>query len=81
LNPKENGAAMVAKKATVVGDVSYREGDGMPIVIPRGPCEISESFDSVTIGWADGDTAGSASMPKADFRGYVERGDIVIDQA
>jgi hypothetical protein len=69
---------MASRQAKIVGSVTYREGDGMPIVIPAGPCDVDESFDSVTIGWHEGDTAGSASMPKTDFRGYVERGDIVF---
>ena len=71
----------MARKARIVGNVTYREGDGMPIVIPTGPCEIDESFDSVTISWHDGDTAGVASMPKADFALHVANRAIVFETA
>ena len=35
----------------VVGDVSYREGDGMDMKIPQGDCEIEETKLDVTLGW------------------------------
>ena len=56
----------MAKKARIKGKVEYREGDGQPMPIPQGPCEIEETELDVTISWVDGETHGSAAIPLSD---------------
>ncbi|GAA0765839.1 hypothetical protein LRH25_08830 [Ideonella azotifigens] len=63
----------------VVGDVSYREGDGMDMKIPQGNCEIEETKLDVTLGWQDGDARGSAAIPLPDFQRYVDSGALVVE--
>ena len=67
------------KTAHIKGTVEYREGDGINLKIPPGPCEVDETALDVTISWADGDSHGSAAMPIADYRHYVASKAIQID--
>jgi hypothetical protein len=69
----------MARQARIVGNVSYREGDGTAITIPRGPCEIIETDLDVTISWTDGDTHGSTAIPVSDFKRYVAQKYIVLE--
>ncbi len=64
--------------ARIDGVVTYREGDGVPIVIREGPVMVEESFDGFTLSWQDGDTVGAATLPKADFTRFVEQKAIVV---
>lgn len=65
--------------ATIRGEVTYREGDGMPIAIPQGPVEVNPAPDSVTVSWtADNDAAGLAALPRDQFEQYVSVGKIVL---
>jgi len=61
----------MSKKAHVNGKIEYREGDGMNLAIPKGPCEIDVTVLDVTISWVDGETHGSTAIPIADFRRHV----------
>jgi len=63
----------------IVGKVEYREGDGPKIVIRPGPIEYTLTASDVTLGWADGDTRGSAAMPLAEFNRFRSEGAIVDD--
>ena len=67
------------KRAHITGEVEYREGDGASITIRPGPCEVDETAQDATISWTDGDSRGSAAMPIATFRRYVESKAIQID--
>jgi hypothetical protein len=58
--------------AHISGKVEYRECDGANITIRPGPCEVELTAQDATISWTDGETRGSASMPIANFRAYVE---------
>lgn len=69
----------MTKKARIAGKVEYREGDGANITIRPGPCEVEETAQDVTISWTDGESHGSAAMPTADFRHYVESKAIQIE--
>jgi len=64
---------------TIVGEVSYREGDGPMMPIRPGLCEAEESATDVTIGWQDGPNRLSAVLPRADFDRYVGSGAIRRD--
>jgi hypothetical protein len=67
------------RTAHIVGKVEYREGDGVNITIRPGPCEVEETALDATISWIDGETHGSAAIPIADYRRYVESKAIQID--
>jgi hypothetical protein len=68
--------------ARISGTVEYRQGDGVPIVIRKGPCEIEQTAMDVTLSWTDGKTNGSTAMPLANFRRYVASKAIeVLDAA
>ena len=69
---------MSNKLGRIVAEVTYREGDGVPLVIRPGRCEITITELDVTIGWADGESRGSTAMPVADFEAYVASGAIVL---
>jgi hypothetical protein len=71
----------MAETVSVVGDVSYREGDGPMMPIRPGPCEIQETELDVTISWEDGDNHLAAVLPVADFRRFVKTGAIRRDSA
>jgi hypothetical protein len=66
------------KKARIQGEIAYREGDGVNITIPSGPCQIEETDLDVTISWVDGDTRGSAAIPLADFKRHVASKAVVV---
>jgi hypothetical protein len=55
----------------VVGKVEYREGDGINITIPPGPCEIELTALDATISWTDGDSLGSAAIPVSDYKRHL----------
>lgn len=63
----------MTQRAMITGKVEYREGDGVNIAIRPGPVEIDESPLDVTIGWTDGESRGSASLPVADYRLYLSK--------
>jgi hypothetical protein len=77
--PAKGSDARSVRTGRIVGDVSYREGDGPQMPIRRGVVEITETAQDVTLGWADGDSRGSSSMPVADYRRYLASGAIVLD--
>jgi len=61
----------MSQHARINGDVEYREGDGAPIAIRKGKCEVELTALDATISWVDGETHGSAAMPLADFKRYL----------
>ena len=69
---------MASKKGRIVGKVTYREGDGGPMVIRTGPCEITVTNLDVTISWTDGDTRGSTAIPLAEYTRYLTSGAIKL---
>lgn len=68
----------MARAARIVGEVTYREGDGAAIPIRPGPCEIVETEQDVTISWTEGETHGSTAIPLSDFKRYVAKKAIVL---
>lgn len=69
---------MARMKARVNGKVSYREGDGMLMEIPHGPCEVTVGELDVTLTWFEDEVACSTAMPTPDYEQYVAGGDLVL---
>ncbi|MDP2021314.1 MAG: hypothetical protein Q8L16_10510 [Hydrogenophaga sp.] len=69
----------MAQTARIVGKVEYREGDGPNIAIRPGPVEVAQGLNDVTLSWVDEETHGVAAMPLADFKRYVDEGQIHLD--
>ena len=66
----------MTQQATIVGTVEYRPGDGAMMPIPKGIVEVETSESDVTLGWADGEARGAATMPLSEFKQYVREGAI-----
>jgi len=63
----------------VVGHVTYTPGDGVPLVIPKGPVEAELAFDSATLSWeADSRVVGLTAIPRTQFDEYVQDGKIKL---
>ncbi|MDP9044610.1 MAG: hypothetical protein M3O01_07360 [Pseudomonadota bacterium] len=63
----------------ILGPVSYREGDGVAIEIPRGPCELDVTELDVTISWVEGASHGSTAIPLAEYARYVASGALKVE--
>ncbi len=63
----------------VNGTVTYREGDGVLMEIPRGACVIEVEDLDVTLTWFEGDVHCSTAMPKTDYEHYVAKGLLVLE--
>ena len=50
--------------ATITEHVTYRPGDGAPLVILKGPVEVDLTADSATLSW----TADKAQPTSRQFR-------------
>ena len=61
----------------VVGEVNYREGDGVMLKIPLGRCEIALEDIDVTLTWVEEGVHGAAAIPRADYDEYLARGVLV----
>ena len=80
LEPKLEPQALVAhKRGRVTATVKYREGDGVEIQIPLGPCEMEITGLDVTLSWVDGETHGSTAIPLADYQVYIANGAVVVE--
>ena len=70
---------MSDRSGRIVGQVTYREGDGPELVIPTGPCVVTLTHSDATIAWVDGDTRGSAALPLSEYTRYLTSGAIALD--
>jgi hypothetical protein len=71
----------MTQNATVTDCVTYRPGDGAPLVIPEGPVEVDLAADSATLSWtADNGAAGLTAMPLAQFKDYVQDKKITLEK-
>ncbi len=70
---------MAQQQARVRGRLTYREGDGIEMEIPPGPCEVEVTELDATLSWVDGETHGAAAIPLADYRRYLAEGHLVLD--
>lgn len=66
--------------ATIHDHVTYRPGEGVPILIPPGPAEVELTADSATLSWAeDNGAAGLAAIPLTQFKEYVKHKQITLN--
>jgi len=70
----------MTQHATINDHVTFRPGDGVPMVIPIGPVEVDLTADnSATLSWvADNGAAGLAAIPLTQFNEYVEQKRITL---
>ena len=71
---------MARKQGRVHGKLAYREGEGVEILIPEGPCEIEITAMDVTLTWVDGETHGATAIPLADYHQHLMEGSLVVEQ-
>ena len=64
----------MSNHATVNDHITYRPGEGVPIVIPQGAVQVDLSPDSATLSWTeDNGAAGLAAIPLTQFNEYVQQ--------
>lgn len=64
----------MSQHATVNDHVTYRPGDGAPIVIPKGPVEVELTADSATLSWMEENgAAGLTAIPLTQYTEFVEQ--------
>ena len=69
----------MTQHATITDHVTYRPGDGAPLVIPKGPVEVDLTADSATLSWtADNGAAGLTAIPLTQFNEYVRQKRITL---
>ena len=69
----------MTQHATITDHVTYRPGDGAPLVIPKGPVEVDLTADSATLSWtADNGAAGLTAIPLTQFEEYVRQKRITL---
>ncbi len=64
----------VKRECEVVGDVAYREGDGVMMQVPIGPCQVEVTESDATLSWVDGDNHGAATISLSDHARYLRTG-------
>lgn len=69
---------MAHLRAEVKGPLTYREGDGVEMTVPLGPCEIELTDLDVTLTWVDGATHGSTAIPVSDYERHLADGTLVV---
>lgn len=70
---------MTHLQGRLVEAVSYREGEGMMLQIPPGPCDIELDDIDVTITWVEDGVHGSTAIPRADYDAHIASGAMVVD--
>lgn len=69
---------MTRLNGEVAGAVAYREGDGILMEIPIGPCEIEIGELDVTVTWFEDQVRCATAMPRTDYEQYVADGVLVL---
>lgn len=68
------------QNATIHANVTYRPGDGAPIVIPQGPAEVELTPDSATLSWTEENgAAGVTAIPLTEYNDYVKHKQITLE--
>jgi hypothetical protein len=62
------------RECRVVGEVAYREGDGMMMQVPVGPCEVELTEADATLSWTDGDNHGAATISLSEYERFRKSG-------
>ena len=71
----------MTQHATITDHVTYRPGDGAPLVIPLGPVEVDLTADSATLSWIDKNgAAGLTAIPLTQFNEYVSQKRIKLSR-
>ena len=71
----------MTQHATITDHVTYRPGDGAPLVIPLGPVEVDLTADSATLSWIDENgAAGLTAIPLTQFNEYVSQKRITLSR-
>ena len=71
----------MTQHATITNHVTYRPGDGAPLVIPLGPVEVDLTADSATLSWIDENgAAGLTAIPLTQFKEYVKQKRITLSR-
>lgn len=70
--------AMAKQQCDIIGTVTYREGDGVEMEVPKGPCQIEVTDLDVTLSWAEGESHGSAAISLQDYRRFVAEGALKV---
>ncbi len=66
--------------ATINDHVTYRPGDGAPIVIPKGLVEVELTADSATLSWTEENgAAGVTAIPLTQYKEYVAQKRITLN--
>lgn len=63
----------------IVGEVTFREGDGVEMNVPKGSCQVEVTDLDATLSWSDGDSHGSAAISLQDYRRFVAEGALKLD--
>ncbi|MFZ3126435.1 MAG: hypothetical protein WA136_00335 [Rhodoferax sp.] len=64
----------MSHQATITDHITYRPGEGVPILIPQGPVQVDLSPDSATLSWTeDNGAAGLTAIPLTQFNEYVKQ--------
>ena len=64
----------MTQHATVTDHITYRPGDGAPLVIPLGPLEVELTADTATLSWTeDNGAAGLSAIPLTQYNEYVSQ--------
>ena len=67
--------------ATITDHVTYRPGDGAPLVIPLGAVEVDLTDDSATLSWTEENgAAGLTAIPLTQYNEYVRQKRIRVDK-
>ena len=70
----------MTQHATITDHVTYRPGDGAPLVIPLGRVEVDLTADSATLSWIEENgAAGLTAIPLTQFNEYVRQKRIRLD--
>lgn len=69
---------MSAKRdCEVVGEVAYREGDGVMMQVPVGACQVELTESDATLSWiegSEGEAHGAATISLSEYARYVKAG-------
>ena len=65
---------------TINGHVTYRPGDGAPLVIPQGPVEVDLTTERATLSWVEENgAAGLTAIPLTQYKEYVRQKRITLN--